>query len=167
MKRSAFLLSLTFFCCLFFYQVKAQTIETVTSTRPHWISLDIVGINGMIEVPAGVELIRDNPGFHLGDGKGFYLQVIHTKERFGKITTAVENDKKRRFVKYVQDDFSGFIAEVKVKGKTEYDFYHFIHIGQEKYVLKDSEKLSHTDLKIIYEMYAAAKTIKAKYFIYN
>lgn len=156
---------ITFILLIFSCAANAQ--ESITDNSPNWLSLDIVGINGMIQVPRDVQLIRDDPGFHLGDGKDFYMEIIHSKETFGKTTSAVEQDSVRKFIKYVQDDFSGFIAEVKVNGKTEYDFYYFIRIGKERYILKDSAKFRHTGLEAIQAMYRAAKTMKAKYFIYN
>lgn len=166
MKKSFHFFSIIFLLQIFSFAANAQVV-TVTDNSPYWLSLDVVGINGMIQVPADVKLIRDEPGFHLGDGKDFYLQVIHAKETFGKMTSAVEKDPVRQFVKYVQDDFSGFIAEVKVDGKKEYDFYYFIRIGKERYLLKDSGKFRHTNLEAIQAMYRSAKTMKAKYFIYN
>lgn len=159
-KKSALLFPLFFLMAIVFCSsAKAQIIDEVPGE--YWLDLRMVGINAKIKVPGDAKIIRENVGFIIGDGKSFCIQIELDKRNFSAVVASFEKSKTRKFIKCVKDDYYGCIAEKKVSGKKEYDFYLSVRLGRDYYLIKDSDKFSHPDISIVNQMYHCAETITA------
>jgi hypothetical protein len=147
---------------------EAQKNTTAAEAKPAakaetaLLDLTPAGINATIEVPKDVKILDNKYDVTIGNGKDITILIEKTTESFSAIKAAVAANDIRGFVKFVQEDANGFIAEIKPLSSTEYDFYYFATIGGESYTLSNVRSEHHPELDPIKAMYGYAKTIKAK-----
>lgn len=159
---STFLASLGLISCGTTEAQKKATTPVMQNIEMQWLDLTPGGINALIQVPATVKIIDDPYDLIIGDGKDICIEISQTTQSFTEIKSFVEKNDVRGFVKFVQQDNNGFIAEMNAFHQTEFDFSFYTSIANENYFLKDPGKFHHPNIEIINAMYSYAKSIKAK-----
>lgn len=143
--------------------VAAAEVKPAVKSETALLDLTPAGLKAVIEVPKGVKIIDNKYDvITIGNGNDISMQIEKTSETFGAIKAAVAANDIRGFVKFVQEDPNGFIAEIKPLSNTEYDFYYVAAIGGESYTVSNVRSEHHAELDPIKAMYGYAATIKAK-----
>jgi hypothetical protein len=169
--KAAIIISILFLGTQAIAQTKSVTkpantpAKTEAAVPVKMVSLDLssTGINATIMVPEGVAIIKDEYNILIGDGKKIQIQIEEFKEPFSNRVEYVRTNKIRNFVKFVQIDANSFIAIMNPFGSMqEFDFAYLADINGTKYMLRDRGHEWHDNIKIIEQMLAIARTMKAK-----
>ncbi|GEM_PF-3148486 len=149
--RNAVALMMLFFC--------AHNISAQTKTL-HWLDLSPAGIKASIQVPVDVKIIPDDYDVLIGDGKSIKIQITKTSRPFAETVSFTEKNDIRKFVKFIQKEPNGYIAQLNPMFDTEYDFAWYTTLGNTNYLLQDVGSIRHPNLKLVKEMYTYAQTLK-------
>jgi hypothetical protein len=141
---------------------KAATAKPESPSSLSSLDLSSTGIKATIQVPAGVEIMKDEYSILIGNGKNIIMEIEETSEPFSAKVDYVKSNTVRGFSKFVQQDKNSFIALMNPFGsKMEYDFAYYVEINGTNYIIHDRGQEFHDNVKVAEMMLAIAKTIKA------
>jgi hypothetical protein len=142
--------------------VFAQAKPKTASGNTQLLDLSSKGINATVTVPKNFKIIDDEYEILFGDGKNVKIKIEETSETFADVKKFVKNNTVRGFVKFIQEETNGFIAESKPMSASEFDFTYFVNIDGKNYKVQDVGFIQNPDVQALKTMYGYAKTIKLK-----